>query len=150
MTCHKQNNWSNGFLGISSPKHSKINIHGVSFINLIHTLDSLGICTIFLAKLHYLIWLGIGKVVMLLSWQTDKPGFRSCNFLISLIVKIHLVFLGDVRQEGIPFITVNWEIIMTIWVHWERVLGKKNLQFHVYQEKSCVIYMIGKILGHLL
>lgn len=136
MTCHKQNNWSNGFLGISSPKHSKINIHEVSFISLTHKLDSLGICTAFLAKLHYSIWLGIGKVIMLLSWQTDKPGFCSCNFLISIIVNIHLVFPSDVPQEGMSFITVNWEITGTIWAHWERLPRRRTYD---------LIYMKGNL-----
>lgn len=125
MTCHKQNNWSNGFSWHFFTRAYQ-DQHSWGFLSLAqHTrLDSLGICTAFLAKLHYLIWLGIGKVVMLLSWQTDKPCFCSCNFLISTLVNIHLVFLGTVPQEGIPFITVNWEIIMMICTHWERVLRK--------------------------
>lgn len=89
---------------------------------------------------------------MLLSWQTDKHCFCSCNFLISTLVNIQLVFLGTVPQEGTPFITVNWEIIVMICTHWERVLRKETYDL-IYIKKmwfySYVMYIIRKIFGYL-
>lgn len=64
-------------------------------------VDSLGICTALLPKFHYLICFDIGKAVILVCWQIDKPCFFCYYFLINIIVNIHLVFLNCVPQEGI-------------------------------------------------
>lgn len=103
--------------------------------------DSLLICTAFIAKFHYLIWFDIGEVIIIpVYWQTDKPFFCSYNFLINIIVNIHLVFLNHVPQEGLHSLQFIEKPVWWLEQILEVVLLMKAIYDLIQILKICIIF----------